>query len=75
VKIFVAAISILLAFSVITDAEAATAKKKYSRSGFSKEEQAKIYARALAQCRKQHGDRLHRAEVDYAKNQFVCWVY
>jgi hypothetical protein len=74
-KTFVSAISILLALSIVTDAEAAKTKKKYKRADFSKEEQAKIYERALTLCRKQHGDRLHRAEVDYVKKQFVCWAY
>jgi hypothetical protein len=74
-KKIVAALSILLAFTLITDAEAAKTKKRYKRADFSKEEQAKIYERALTLCRKQHGDRFHRAEVDYVKNQFVCWAY
>jgi hypothetical protein len=72
-KILFATLSILLTFAVAT--QAATAKKRHSRAEFTKEEQAKIFNRALEICRQKHGDRLHRVEVDYPKNQFVCWAY
>ncbi len=49
--------------------------KPKKRSDYSKEQQAAIFKRALANCRKQYGERLHNVEVNYTKDSVICYIY
>jgi hypothetical protein len=65
-----------MSFAIVMAAASSDAySKSYKRSQFSKAEQAKIFAKALAGCRKKYGDRLHNVEVNYAKGYSTCYIY
>jgi len=64
-----------LAFSPAFEAEAASKKKMFSRSDYTKEQQKKFHAEALKLCRKAYGTQLHFVRVNYKKRQYVCYHY
>jgi hypothetical protein len=61
-----------LCFSPIVEAHAASKKKVYKRSDFSKEQQAKFFADALKACRAHFKSEIVGVKVDYARNRYTC---
>jgi hypothetical protein len=49
--------------------------KSFKRAQFTKAQQAEIFKRALAGCRKKYGDRLHNVEVNYSRGYSTCYIY
>ena len=74
-KTIFALVTILGVGMTLSSVADAAGKKKLERANFSKEQQAKIFARGLAICRKKYGTSLHYIKVDYAKDGFICYHY
>jgi hypothetical protein len=74
-KLGLAVLAAAMALSVAGDASLAASKKKKSRSDYTSEQRDKIYADALAACRKKYGTRVSNVSVNYAKGVYICRIY
>jgi hypothetical protein len=70
-KLIVLAALAVFSFSPALEADAASKKKTSSRAGYTKEQQAKLFADALKVCRK-HFHEVVDVKVDYQRKRYVC---
>jgi hypothetical protein len=71
-----AIVAMALCLAVGGSAEAKTkAKKTWSRSDFTKEQQEKFYLDALKSCQKRYGTRVYRVKIDYTRRRSTCIYY
>ena len=74
-KTLLALVTIFWVGTTLFSTADAAGRKKIERANFSKEQQAKIFARGVVLCRKKYGDSLHSVKVNYKKDGYICYHY